>query len=77
MSAYDNAAAEAVKGLFKNESMDTGSPFQARALKIDTMSKTVPSSGPAGPTTDAYYSSMGHQTPEDIEQTNSDENLGL
>lgn len=31
--AYDNAAAESVMGLFKNEAITTGSPFRAGPLK--------------------------------------------
>ncbi|PYG97693.1 hypothetical protein CVV67_25625, partial [Arthrobacter stackebrandtii] len=34
--AYDNAAAETVMGLFKNEAVAKGSPFRAGALKAET-----------------------------------------
>lgn len=33
--AYDNAAAETVMGLFKNEAVATGSPFRTGALKTE------------------------------------------
>lgn len=74
--AYDNAAAETVMGLFKNEAVAKGSPFRAGALKTESDVVEVVFDWVFWYNNDRLHSSLGHQTPEEFEQTYYDENSG-
>lgn len=67
--AYDNAAAETVMGLFKNEAVTKDSSFRNGALKpeldvVDVVFEWVHWYNNA-----RLHSSLDHQTPEEFEQT--------
>ncbi len=72
--AYDNAAAETVMGLFKNEAVAKGSPFRSGALKTESDVIEVVFGWVHWYNYDRLHSSLDHQTPEEFERTYYDEN---
>ena len=67
--AYDNAAAETVMGLFKNEAVAKNSPFRNGALKTETDVVDVVFEWVHWYNTQRLHSAIGYQTPEEYEQT--------
>jgi putative transposase len=67
--AYDNAAAETVMGLFKNEAVAKDSPFRSGALKTETDVMEIVFEWVHWYNTQRLHSSLEHQTPEEYEQT--------
>ena len=67
--AYDNAAAETVMGLFKNEAVAKESPFRAGALKTETDVMEIVFEWVHWYNNERLHSALGHQTPEEYEQT--------
>lgn len=74
--AYDNAAAETLMGLFKNEAVAKGSPFRSGALKTESDVVEVVFEWVHWYNSDRLHSSLDHRTPEEYEQTYYDENSG-
>ena len=74
--AYDNAAAETVMGLFKNEAVATDSPFGNGALKTESDVVEVVFEWVHWYNNARLHSSLDHQTPEEFEQTYYDEISG-
>lgn len=74
--AYDNAAAETVMGLFKNEAVAKGSPFRTGALKTESDVVEVVFDWVHWYNNARLHSSLGHQTPEEFERTYYDEISG-
>lgn len=74
--AYDNAAAETVMGLFKNEAMAKGSPFRAGALKTENDVIDIVFHWVHWYNNARLHAALGHQTPEEFERIYYDENFG-
>lgn len=74
--AYDNAAAETVMGLFKNEAVAKDSPFRAGALKTETDVMEVVFEWVHWYNNERLHSALDHQTPEEYEQTYYDLQTG-
>lgn len=74
--AYDNAAAETVMGLFKNEAVAKGSPFRTGALKTETDVQTIVFEWVHWYNNERLHSALDHQTPEEYEQTYYDLQTG-
>ncbi|MGP9784667.1 IS3 family transposase [Glutamicibacter sp. AOP12-B1-11] len=74
--AYDNAAAETVMGLFKNEAVAKGSPFRSGALKTESDVVEVVFDWVFWYNNDRLHSSLDHQTPEEFERAYYDEMTG-
>jgi transposase InsO family protein len=66
--AYDNAAAETVMGLFKNEAVAKDSPFRTGALKTESDVMEIVFEWVHWYNNQRLHSSLGHQTPEEFEQ---------
>ncbi|WP_426977263.1 integrase core domain-containing protein [Pseudarthrobacter sp. O4] len=66
--AYDNAAAETVMGLFKNEAVAKDSPFRAGALKTETDVVEIVFEWVHSYNNQRLHSALDHQTPEEFEQ---------
>lgn len=62
--------------LFKNEAVAKGSPFRAGALKTESDVVEVVFDWVFWYNNDRLHSSLGHQMPEEFEQTYYDENSG-
>ncbi|MFC4266537.1 integrase core domain-containing protein, partial [Arthrobacter cryoconiti] len=75
-NAYDNAAAETVMGLFKNEAVAKGSPFRTGALKTEYDVVELVFDWVHWYNNARLHSALGHQTPEEYEQTYYHENSG-
>ncbi|MCV9993431.1 integrase core domain-containing protein [Paeniglutamicibacter sp. ZC-3] len=73
---YDNAAAETVMGLFKNEAVAKHSPFRSGALKTESDVVEVVFDSVHWYNNARLHSSLGHQTPEEFERIYYDENSG-
>lgn len=73
---YDNAAAETVIGLFKNEAVAKGSPFRTGALKTESDVVEVVFDWASWYNYDRLHSSLDHQTPEEFERAYYDEMTG-
>ncbi|WP_183662812.1 IS3 family transposase [Neomicrococcus aestuarii] len=67
--AYDNAAAETVMGLFKNEAVAKDSPFRSGALKTETDVMEIVFEWVHWYNNERLHSALDHQTPEEYEQT--------
>ncbi|WP_374211218.1 transposase [Pseudarthrobacter cellobiosi] len=67
--AYDNAAAETVMGLFKNEAVAKDSPFRSGALKTETDVMEIVFEWVHWYNNERLHSALDHQTPEEFEQT--------
>jgi putative transposase len=74
--AYDNAAAETVMGLFKNEAVAKDSPFRSAALKTETDVMEIVFDWVHWYNTERLHSALDHQTPEEYEQTYYDLQTG-
>lgn len=74
--AYDNAAAETVMGLFKNEAVAKDSPFRTGALKTESDVVDVVFEWVHWYNNERLHSAMGHQTPEEFKRTYDDEDFG-
>ncbi|MHA7292238.1 IS3 family transposase [Arthrobacter sp. MDT3-24] len=74
--AYDNAAAETVMGLFKNEAVAKDSPFRAGALKTETDVMEIVFEWVHWYNNERLHSALDHQTPEEYEQTYYDLQTG-
>ncbi|MGL3804614.1 IS3 family transposase [Paeniglutamicibacter sp. R2-26] len=74
--AYDNAAAETVIGLFKNEAVAKGSPFRAGALKTEFDVVGVVFDWVHWYNNERLHSSLGHQAPEEYKRSSYDEISG-
>ena len=61
--AYDNAAAETVMGLFKNEAVAKDSPFRSGALKTEADVMEIVFEWVHWYNTQRLHSSLEHQTP--------------
>jgi len=66
--AYDNAAAETVMGLFKNEAMAKGSPFRTGPLKGETEVVEIVFEWVDWYNNHRLHSALGHLPPEEYEQ---------
>lgn len=66
--AYDNAA-ETVMGIFKNEAVAKGSPFRTGALKTESDGVEIVFEWVSWYNNERLHSALGHQTPEEFEQT--------
>ncbi|WP_354183240.1 IS3 family transposase [Arthrobacter sp. UYP6] len=75
--AYDNAAAETVMGLFKNEAVAKNSPFRSGALKTETDVMEIVFEWVHWYNNERLHSALDHQTPEEYEQTYYDLQTGL
>lgn len=64
--AYDNAAAETVMGLFKNEAVAKESPFRTGALKTETDVMEIVFEWVHLHNNERLHSALDHQTPEDL-----------
>lgn len=74
--AYDNAAAETVMGLYKNEAIATGSPFRISPLRgIDDV-ETVTFEWVDWYNTDRLHSTLGNMPPEEYERNYYAQNIG-
>jgi hypothetical protein len=67
--AYDNAAAETVMRLFKNEAVAKDSPFRTGALKTETDVMEIVFEWVRWYNNERLHSALDHQTPEEYEQT--------
>jgi len=65
--AYDNAAAETVFGLFKNEAVATGSPFRTGPLRHLTDVEALTMNYVHWYNTDRLHSELGYLSPEEFE----------
>lgn len=65
--AYDNAAAETVMGLFKNEAVAKGSPFWSGALKTLADVEAVTFDWVDWYNNDRLHSTLGYLSPEEYE----------
>lgn len=74
--AYDNAAAETVMGLFKNEAVAKGSPFRSGALKTESDVVEIVFDWVHWYNNSRLHSSLDHRTPEEFERIYYDENSG-
>ncbi|UUL77913.1 IS3 family transposase [Pseudarthrobacter sp. Fe7] len=74
--AYDNAAAETVMGLFKNEAAAKNSPFRSGALKTEADVMEIVFEWVHWYNNERLHSALGHQTPEEYEQTYYDLQTG-
>lgn len=74
--AYDNAAAETVMGLLKNEAVAKDSPFRTGALKTETDVVEIVFEWVHWYNNERLHSSLGLRTPEEFERTYYDENFG-
>ncbi|WP_458781236.1 IS3 family transposase [Arthrobacter sp. D3-16] len=74
--AYDNAAAETVMGLFKNEAVAKDSPFRSGPLKTETDVMEIVFEWVHWYNNERLHSALDHQTPEEYEQTNYDLQTG-
>ncbi|MET4062126.1 putative transposase [Arthrobacter sp. UYP6] len=74
--AYDNAAAETVMGLFKNEAVAKDSPFRSGALKTETDVMEIVFEWVHWYNNERLHSALDHQTPEEYEQTYYDLQTG-
>ncbi|RFA17545.1 IS3 family transposase, partial [Subtercola boreus] len=66
--AYDNAAAETVMGLFKNEAIRNGSPFRTGPLKTLTNVEETVFDWVTWYNTDRLHSYLGNISPEEYER---------
>ena len=67
--AYDNAAAETVMGLFKNEAIATGSPFRTGPLKTESDVEEITFDWVNWYNNHRLHSTLGNVPPEEFEQT--------
>ncbi|MDQ0825589.1 putative transposase [Arthrobacter sp. B2I5] len=67
--AYDNAVAETVMGLFKNEAVAKDSPFRSGPLKTETDVMEIVFEWVHWYNKERLHSALDHQTPEEYEQT--------
>ncbi|WP_442860580.1 transposase [Arthrobacter sp. zg-Y916] len=74
--AYDNAAAETVMGLFKNEAVAKDSPFRSGALRTETDVMEMVFEWAHWYNSERLHSALDHQTPEEYEQTYYDLQTG-
>jgi putative transposase len=74
--AYDNAAAETVMGLIKNEAVAKDSPFRAGALKTESDVIEIVFERVHWYNNDHLHSALDHQTPEEYEQSYYDLQIG-
>jgi putative transposase len=74
--AYDNAAAETVMGLFKNEAVAKDSPFRSGALKTESDVMEIVFEWVHWYNNERLHSALDHQTPEEYEQTYYDLQTG-
>ena len=65
--AYDNAAAETVFGLFKNEAVATGSPFRTGPLRHLADVEALTLNYVHWYNTDRLHSELGYLSPEEYE----------
>lgn len=75
--AYDNAAAETVMGLYKNEAVAKGSPFRAGALKTMTDVEELTLNWVHWYNNERLHSALGNVPPEEYEQTYYAQTTGL
>jgi len=66
--AYDNAAAETVIGLYKNEAVRADSPFRTGPLRTPADVEKITADWVHWYDHDRLHSSLGNQTPEEYEQ---------
>ena len=66
--AYDNAQAESVMGLFKNEAVRKDSPFRTGPLKTVTDVEDLTLAWVTWYNQDRLHSTIGYQTPSEAEQ---------
>jgi putative transposase len=66
--AYDNAAAETVMGLYKNEAIRADSPFRTGPLRTQTDVEKITMEYVDWYNTDRLHSALGNQSPEEYEQ---------
>lgn len=62
---YDNAAAETVMRLFKNEAIAKNSPFRTDALKTENDAIEIVFEWVHGYNNDRLHYALNHQTPEE------------
>jgi len=74
--AYDNAAAETVMGLFKNEAIRNGSPFRAGPLKGLTEVEEIVFDWVTWYNNDRLHSFLGNIPPEEYERNYYAQNIG-
>jgi transposase InsO family protein len=74
--AYDNAAAETVMGLFKNEAAAKDSPFRSGALKTESDVMEIVFEWVHWYNNERLHSALDHQPPEEYEQTYYDLQTG-
>ena len=74
--AYDNAAAETVMGLFKNEAIRNGSPFRAGPLKGLTEVEEIVFDWVTWYNNDRLHSFLGNIPPEEYERNYYARNIG-
>jgi len=67
--AYDNAVAESVFGLFKNEALAAGSPFRTGLLRTLADIEKVTADYLEGYNNDRLHSLLDHTRPEEFEQS--------
>jgi putative transposase len=67
--AYDNAAAETVMGLYKNEAIRADSPFRDGPLRTVTDVEKITTDYVDWYNNHRLHSSLGNHTPEEYEQT--------
>lgn len=67
--AYDNAAAETVMGLYKNEAVAAGSPFRTGPLRHLADVETLTMSYLHWYNNQRLHSELGYRTPEEHERT--------
>ena len=67
--AYDNAAAETVFGLYKNEAVATGSPFRTGPLRQLADVQALTMNYVYWYNNDRLHSELGYLSPEECEQT--------
>jgi transposase InsO family protein len=73
---YDNAAAETVMGLFKNEAVAKDSPFRTGALKTENDVTEIVFEWVTWYNNDRLHSALDHQTPGEYEQAYYDLQIG-
>lgn len=74
--AYDNAAAETVMGLYKNEAVAKGSPFWTGPLRTEADVEEVTFDWVDWYNNERLHSSLGNIPPEEFEQSYYAENIG-
>ncbi|MEA9985981.1 integrase core domain-containing protein [Subtercola sp. RTI3] len=74
--AYDNAAAETVMGLYKNEAVANGSPFRTGALKNLADVQEITFDWVNWYNNDRLHSYLDYQSPEHYEQKYYASNIG-